>query len=120
MSYVANKIFENESVNYVLDSLMDVVGRSIGLGGRGAENLYASTNIPLQNIVLVTNEVGVMEVCRLLQDFFKAKNVFHYKDRSIYYTDVFCIEIWYDVDTTLNDNYGIIVQDRSFINPETL
>jgi len=121
MSYVANKIFQNESVNYILDSFMEnLVKSKIGLGGRAAENIYASTNTALRNIVLVTNDNNVMKSCRLQKDFFNAKQVFHYENRSIYYTDVFCLEIWLDVRTTFNTLSGISVQVRADINPDTL
>jgi hypothetical protein len=121
MSYIAKKRFQNESVNYILDSFMEnIVKSKIGLGGRAAENMYASSNTELNNIVLVTNDDEVMEHCRLQKDFFKAKQVFHYENRSIYYTDVFCLEIWLDGRTTFNTLSGISVQVRADINPDTL
>lgn len=123
MSYVTNKIFGDESVNYKLDSFLERIDKSkIGLGGRAAENIYASTNTALRNIVLVTNDVNIMKTMRLQKDFLKAKNVFHYQNRSVYYTDVFCLEIWIDVRTTFNTSTinGITMQDRMNINPDTL
>ena len=63
-----------------------------------------------------------MKTCRLQKDFLNAKQVFHYQDRSIYYTDIMCIELWYDARTTFNTTVvsGLSVQDRICINPETI
>lgn len=123
MSYVTNKIFADESVNYKLDSFLERIDKSkIGLGGRAAENIYAGRFTALRNIVLVTNDINIMKAMRLQKDFLNAKNVFHYENRSIYYTDVFCLEIWLDVRTTFNTSTikGITIQDRININPDTM
>lgn len=123
MSYIINKVFENESINYILDSFLSKIdSRIIGLGGKVAENIYAGVIVALKNIVLVTNDAEIMSFCRLQKDFFNANQVFHYKDRSIYYTDLFCLEIWYDENTTFNTNLldNVSLQDRDYLNPETL
>lgn len=129
IGYVANKIFDNNNVNYIIDKMHKLIDDSgikspelkLVLSGRVAVYLQGDTTVVPKQVILMTDQEGVYNFL-LSEVEIKTVGKMCFKNRILYYFSDFYLEVWFsDLPLVISGIVpGVFVQNADDIPKELL
>jgi hypothetical protein len=131
MKYSENKIFDDSNVNAILDRLYYHVNancpginvmESLVLSGAGAAIIQGAAEKPLQNVILVTDNMEVFDYVRNgLSKALAAKGAMYFQERALLYFQGLYLEVWLSLQPlTVVYSNSISLQHINEIDPDLL